>query len=116
MIGCGDFVNHDDTRRIRQVSIAAVYLDRGYPTVSFAPCAGTRVSSLVVSDGVNALWSVGDGDPPNPVTTVRLFAKPPGWQKEATGAGELRAITKGREYYVFPDLSPEKPAEPMTRL
>lgn len=69
---------------MRQVSIAAVCLDRGHPTVSFAPWAGTMVFSLIVSDGVNARWSVEDGDPPNPATTFRLFALPPGWHKDTT--------------------------------
>lgn len=105
MVGCGDLVNHDDTRPVRQVPVAAVYLDRGDLIVLLAPCKGSRVYRLAVTDGVNAGWSVIDKDPPNPATVIRLFVLPKGWAKETTGAGELPAMTKGPIYYVLPDLN-----------
>jgi len=103
-MGCGDLVNHSDRRPGRQVSIAAVYLDRASPTVLFAPCTGDRVYRPMVSDGVSAQWSVIDGDPPNPVTTIRLFVLPAGWSKDTTDERELHAIAGGRGYYVFVDV------------
>jgi hypothetical protein len=103
-IACGDLVNHDDDRRARPVSVAALYLDGGHPTALFAPCENTRMSGLTVSDGVNELWSVIDGDPPDPVTTIRIFVVPTGWEVERTGAQELSAIAPGREYHLFPDV------------
>lgn len=111
MIACGDLINHDDDRRVRQVSVVALYLDDGHPTALLTACEDTTLYQLSVSDGVNSYWSMVDDDPPNPVTSIRLFVVPAGWRRErpASAQGvpalsELAAITPARTYYVFPGV------------
>ena len=104
IIGCGDLVNHDDTRPVRHVSIAAIYLDDGYPTVLMAPCKATRAYRFAISDGVKEMWSVLDNGQPNPVTTIRFFVQPRGWETEVPGGDTMRAMSNGTEYLVFVDL------------
>lgn len=105
VVACGDLVNHDDERPTRRVPVAALYVDDGHPTVLLAPCEHNRVIGLTVSDGVRKLWSVHDGDPPDPATTVRIFVVPTGWKLDKVSAPDFTAIAPDRTYYLFASLS-----------
>jgi hypothetical protein len=97
-----------------EVTITAVFLDAGVPTVIVHQCPGSLVDSITVTDLSVAtspgstpgdlnipIWSVADPGAKNPTSQIRLLQTPAGWQVGPAIKNLITEFYPGHLYWVI---------------